>query len=150
MSTATSQPAFPLFSVAEQLGALTRRADDALFAAIHRLQPILECCRRLWDAFDRGFGVEQVPSEQLPEEERPGRASGLLQACHALTDDQQLVWNCLNGRFRTAKELANEILEDPKMADAIRKRIQRMRQDGNQVSHKKGRGYYRPDAPPSG
>ncbi|MEE8092900.1 MAG: hypothetical protein V3T47_01570 [Gammaproteobacteria bacterium] len=65
-----------------------------------------------------------------------------------LTDSQREIWDLLQNRILTAKEIAVELLEGRTKEGAIRKRICRMKQVGWLLLNKGQRGYYRPDAPP--
>ena len=59
----------------------------------------------------------------------------------------QEVWDLLNGRSLTAKELATRLLDDPRSAEAIRKRVEAIRKTGRRIEILPGSGYYRVDAP---
>jgi len=67
-----------------------------------------------------------------------------------LPDSQQEIWDLLENHIFTAKELATRVLGAPISDEAIRKRIQAIRKSKRKIEYKRGVGYYRPDAPPSG
>lgn len=69
-------------------------------------------------------------------------------ATRRLTDDQLEVWNALEGRAFSAKELARTLTGRVQDEELIRKRIQAIRATGRKVLHQRGIGYHRPDAPP--
>ncbi len=94
-------------------------------------------------------------SQQLWETSTPRRTdkqsqSGLKDAL--LTDDQLKVWNQLNGKCLTAKEIASELNESND--DAIRKRIEKRIESirktlgTSAIKNTRGRGYWRDDARP--
>ena len=63
-----------------------------------------------------------------------------------LPDAAREVWDALNGRLRTGKQLAKQLHSTE---DAIRKRLGVLERLGRVVLNQRGAGYYRPDAPPS-
>jgi biotin operon repressor len=62
-----------------------------------------------------------------------------------LTDGQRAVWDGLDGRVLSAKELAKELGTSDSM---IRQYVHSLRKRGYKVNWTPGAGYYRPDAPP--
>lgn len=64
-----------------------------------------------------------------------------------LTESLQPVWDLLDGRFQTSKDLAKKLLDDPTKQDLIRKRVDAIRKTGRDIKTFTGFGYYRPDAP---
>lgn len=67
-----------------------------------------------------------------------------------LPDGQQEIWNLLENRIFTTKQLAKEVMAAPISEEAIRKRIQAIRGSERKIENKRSVGYYRPDAPPAG
>jgi hypothetical protein len=67
-----------------------------------------------------------------------------------LPDDQQEIWDLLENHIFTAKQLAKRVLAAPISEEAIRKRIQAIKGSKRKIENKRGVGYYRPDALPSG
>jgi hypothetical protein len=65
-----------------------------------------------------------------------------------LTDDQKEVWDALDGKALTAKELSMEATGRRDLEDAMRKRVAAIRNTGRVIDNKQGAGYFRPDAPP--
>lgn len=61
------------------------------------------------------------------------------------TDGQRSVWEALNNRAMTGKELAKALHTS---GETIRQHVSDLRKAGYQVPNRRGRGYYRPDAPP--
>lgn len=63
-----------------------------------------------------------------------------------MTDGQRRLWNALEARAFTGKELAATL---DTTEDTIRQLIKELRDVGYNVENRRGRGYYRPDAPPN-
>ena len=63
-----------------------------------------------------------------------------------MTDGQKRVWDALSGRALTGKELTNELETSE---DTVRQWVRELRANGFDVPNKRGRGYYRLDAPPN-
>jgi hypothetical protein len=61
---------------------------------------------------------------------------------------QKEVWDLLDGRALSAKELARKVAGGPVTEDSIRKRVASIRKTGRMVESTWGLGYYRPDQPP--
>jgi hypothetical protein len=59
------------------------------------------------------------------------------------------VWNALEHKILTAKDLSETVFDGEVSADAVRQVIRAMRDAGDAVETRPGRGYFRPDAPPS-
>lgn len=66
-----------------------------------------------------------------------------------LPEAQREVWDLLQSRCLSAKQIAMHLLKHPSHEAAIRKRVQDLnRRSGYRVENKRGHGYFRPDAPP--
>ncbi len=65
-----------------------------------------------------------------------------------MTDGQRKLWAALSGRAMTAKELAAEAELDTS-EDTVRQWVRQLRLAGYKIGHRPGRGYFRPDAPPT-
>lgn len=63
-----------------------------------------------------------------------------------LTDKQQKIWDMLDGCYMKIEWLADELDID---AQQVRNNKSAMKKLGFVIEHKRTRGYYRPDAPPS-
>jgi biotin operon repressor len=66
-----------------------------------------------------------------------------------LTGRQQEVWDALNGRLLSDTELASPEWLDTGSDEGIRQFIKGIRDKGYKIQTQRGRGYFRPDAPPS-
>ena len=65
-----------------------------------------------------------------------------------MTDGQKRLWNALKNRALSAKELAGRDELDTS-GETVRQWVLGLRKAGHAIEHRSGRGYYRPDAPPS-
>ena len=74
------------------------------------------------------------------------KRKGLYKRTPPLTDRQKEVWDALNGRALTGKELARELEASE---DSIRQFVVGIRGTKRSVPNRAGRGYFRPDAPPA-
>ena len=63
-----------------------------------------------------------------------------------LTGGQRRLWDALAGRCLNAKELAAESELDTS-EDTVRQWVRGLKAAGRDISHRPGRGYFRPDAP---
>lgn len=61
----------------------------------------------------------------------------------------QEIWNLLENNCYSAAKLAQMVENAPYSEETIRKRIYDLRRCGKKINLKRGRGYYRPDAPPA-
>ena len=73
--------------------------------------------------------------------------ANLTASIKPLPERQEEVWNWLNGRILSAKEIATDVYGDYTKEDAVRKVISAIRGAGREIPHV-SRGYYRPDEPP--
>lgn len=78
-----------------------------------------------------------------PAVERLERAGD---AATPMTAGQARLWDALSGRCLTARTLADEDELDTS-EDTVRQWVQQLRHDGYDIECRRGRGYYRPDAP---
>jgi hypothetical protein len=65
-----------------------------------------------------------------------------------LPEPCQMVYVMLEGNILKAKDIAVQIGLEPSDEDVVRKRIDRIRKTGREISNRRGVGYFRPDAPP--
>lgn len=65
-----------------------------------------------------------------------------------LTPEAQEVWDLLQGRQLTGKQIAVRLEYGPGGEDMIRKRIKSLRNSGRRIESVPQHGYWRPDAPP--
>lgn len=63
-----------------------------------------------------------------------------------MTDGQLRIWSALAGQAATGKELARLLQMSE---DTVRAQVRLMNKSGHLVKNRRGRGYYRPDAPPN-
>jgi len=100
-----------------------------------------------WVKRDRAFDVvgEAIMDEaqRLGGADRP--AANGNSAKEILTDGERSLWDVLRGRTDTAKKLAKELDTSERV---IHKWKRGLCEKGYQVNNQRGRGYYRPDAPP--
>lgn len=95
---------------------------------------------------DEGSGVDaRAPSCD-------GKSNGIepTEPIHRLTpmtDGQKRLWDALEGRALSAKQLASKDELDTS-EDAVRQFKLGLKQSGYTIALRPGRGYYRPDAPP--
>ncbi len=64
-----------------------------------------------------------------------------------LTDGQRRLWLALDGRILTAEALASEAMLNTS-APTVRGWVEAVRKAGHEIGLRRGRGYFRPDAPP--
>jgi len=64
-----------------------------------------------------------------------------------MTDGQKRLWDALKGRALTGKELASSNELDTSQ-ETIRQWVGELKKAGYEIPNRRGRGYYRPDAPP--
>ncbi len=79
-----------------------------------------------------------------------GEINQLTDADAPLPDGQRKVWDLLKGQALTAKEISAKLAEEREEVrdEAVRKRIEQIKESGRTIFNKRGTGYYRPDAPP--
>lgn len=75
-------------------------------------------------------------------------SAGQSMQLEPLTEALQEVWDLLSGRLLSDRDLAKMVRSAPVTADSIRKRIQGLNNCSRLVENVRGRGYFRPDAPP--
>jgi biotin operon repressor len=63
-----------------------------------------------------------------------------------MTDGQKRLWEALQGRALTGKELARAL---DTSEETVRQWVKELRAAGHEIENRRGRGYFRPDAPPS-
>ncbi|MCH8270794.1 MAG: hypothetical protein IH985_06240 [Planctomycetes bacterium] len=101
----------------------------------HDLKPppdVIELARR----FDGEFPDDDTPPKETPPI-KPMLSEALLE-----------VWEMLEGKALTARQLGDLVRGKPISEDTIRKRIAAIRRTGLTVVWKSTRGYYRLDSPP--
>lgn len=64
---------------------------------------------------------------------------------NVLTYEAKKLWDALEGRVLTSKELAKELFSKP---DAVRQLVKKLNEKDHKVKNMPSRGYYRPDSPP--
>ena len=64
-----------------------------------------------------------------------------------MTNGQKRLWGALKGRAMTGKELAGKDQLDTS-EETVRSWVRELRRAGYGIENRRGRGYYRPDAPP--
>lgn len=79
---------------------------------------------------------------------KPEKASFVVGSKRVMTDGQQRLWNALDGRALTGKELASDSKLDTS-EDTVRRWVSELRKAGYGIDHRRGRGYFRPDARPA-
>lgn len=69
-----------------------------------------------------------------------------LPVAPVLTEGEKKVWEVLEGRAMTAAKIAGELNTSEQ---TVKEQIKSIRLKGRNVENQRGRGYFRPDAPPS-
>lgn len=115
----------------------SKECDDLYDHASHALGLKAPEARR-W--FER-HGME-VPSDLLDNQENVAPVDNLVVP---LTDTQQEVWDLLEAKHLSAKEIAATVYGTGLADGAVRRIIDRIRKTGRRIENRRGRGYYRPD-----
>ncbi len=82
------------------------------------------------------------------ESVQPGKASFVVGSKRVMTDGQKRLWDALHERALTGKELAAETELDSS-EETIRQWVSELRKAEYEIDNRRGRGYFRPDAPPA-
>ncbi len=94
---------------------------------------------QLDDEFRRAVEAGESPRGGRPGTTRAGRP---------LTAGEQRLWDALAGRLLTGRELASEN-ELNSSEETVRRWVAQLRRQGYKIKNRRGRGYFRPDAPPA-
>jgi biotin operon repressor len=102
------------------------------------------------EGFIEGYPVQlRIPPHQYVEAFRRAIAATETPVSGGgrkpMTGGQQALWDALEGQALTAKKLAEQL---DTSENTIRQHVSDLRKAGCDIPNRRGRGYYRPDAPP--